>query len=160
MQRHTYNRGVTYGKLGNHRQAIEDFDRAIEVGTERIEPYYNRGFAYEELGDFRKAIENYDRAIEINPEDAEAYNSRGVAMANSETTGSQFRIMKGPSKSIPGLQGPLITGALPTMAWAITSRLSRIITEPSRSILTMQRHIITGVLPIANLATTGRRLKT
>ena len=25
------NRGVAYGKLGNYRQAIEDFDRAIEI---------------------------------------------------------------------------------------------------------------------------------
>ena len=29
-----YNRGVAYGKLGNHRQAISDYDRAIEINPD------------------------------------------------------------------------------------------------------------------------------
>ena len=66
--------------LGNLRQAIEDYDRAIEINPENAGAYYNRGVAYGKLGDHRQAIEDYDRAIEINPEYAEAYNNRGARL--------------------------------------------------------------------------------
>ena len=41
------NRGVAYAKLGDYRQAISDYDRAIEINPEYAEAYYNRGIAYQ-----------------------------------------------------------------------------------------------------------------
>jgi hypothetical protein len=71
------NRGVAYGKVGNHAQAIEDFDRAIEINPKDANAYQNLGVTYAKLGNHRQAIEDFDRAIEINPEYAEAYYNRG-----------------------------------------------------------------------------------
>jgi hypothetical protein len=76
-----YNRGRAYQGLGNYRQAIEDYDRAIEIKPDYANAYYNRGHAYQGLGNYRQAIEDYGRAIEIKPDYAEVYNNRGVAYA-------------------------------------------------------------------------------
>jgi hypothetical protein len=74
-----YYRGVTYGKLGNHGQAISDYDRAIEINPERAEAYYNRAIAYGELGDNRLAIEDLKTAARFNNEEAKkSLRSYGV----------------------------------------------------------------------------------
>ena len=95
-----YNRGVAYAKLGNHSQAISDYDKAIEINPGNAEAYYNRGIEYDELGNHLQAISDYDSAIDINPSYAEAYYNRGVPMANSAITGRRFQILTGPSRSI------------------------------------------------------------
>ena len=60
-----YNRGTAYSELGNQRQAISDFDRAIEINPNLARAYNNRGTAYGKLGNHRQAISDFDRAIEI-----------------------------------------------------------------------------------------------
>ena len=64
--------------LGNYRQAIEDYSRAIEIKPGYADAYNNRGIAYNSLGNYRQAIEDYNRAIEIKPDFADAYYNRGV----------------------------------------------------------------------------------
>ncbi len=72
-------RGVAYADLGNFKQAIEDYGRAIEIEPGYPEAYYNRGKDYTELGNFKKAVEDYTKAIAIKPDYAMAYNGRGNA---------------------------------------------------------------------------------
>ncbi len=63
-----YNRGLAYEHLGNHRQAIEDYDKSIEINPNfHVRAYYNRGLAYTMLGNYPQAIEDYNKAIEIYP---------------------------------------------------------------------------------------------
>ena len=77
---HIYNnRGVANRHLGNYRQAIEDYGRAIEIKPGYEEAYINRGNVYRDLGNYKQAIDNFDRGIEIKPDDAAAYINRGVA---------------------------------------------------------------------------------
>jgi len=73
------NRGVAYEKLGDHRQAISDYDRVIEIDPKYADAYSNRGITYDKLGNHRQAIEDFERAIEINPQYADAYSNRGAA---------------------------------------------------------------------------------
>ena len=73
------NRGVIYKDLGNYRQAIEDFNKAIEIKSDNAVAYYNRGNVYTDLGNYRQAIAELNRAIEINQGYAEAYSNRGNA---------------------------------------------------------------------------------
>jgi tetratricopeptide (TPR) repeat protein len=63
----------------DHRQAIEDYNRAIEVNPKDTVAYVERGIAYAKLGDHRQAIRDYDKAIGLNPNLAEAYMGRGIA---------------------------------------------------------------------------------
>jgi protein O-mannosyl-transferase len=74
-----YNRGTAYADLGNYRQAIEDYDKVVEINPKYKEAYNNRGNASAILGNYRQAIGDYDKAIEINPKDEKAYNNRGNA---------------------------------------------------------------------------------
>ncbi len=73
-----FNRGAAYCKLGEYRQAIPDFDRAIGINPKYAEAYYSRGAVYGILGNNTRSIPDFDRAIDINPKYAEAYYSRGV----------------------------------------------------------------------------------
>jgi len=75
-------RGAAYLNLGSYSQAIDDYDKSIELYPMDVETYYNRGTAYLHLGNYRQAIGDYDKAIEINPKHEEAYNNRGTAYAN------------------------------------------------------------------------------
>jgi hypothetical protein len=75
-------RGIAYKNLGNYRQAIEDYDRAIEINPGFAEGYSNRGNAYNEFGNYRQAIEDYGRAIEIKPDFAEAHYNRACVYLN------------------------------------------------------------------------------
>jgi lipoprotein NlpI len=73
------NRGNGYAGLGNYRQAIEDYDKAIKIKPGFADAYMNRGVAYAGLNNYAQAIKDYDKALEIKPDSAEAYNNRGVA---------------------------------------------------------------------------------
>jgi tetratricopeptide (TPR) repeat protein len=72
-------RGHAYAGLGNYKQAIDDYGRAIEIKPGFASVYINRGSAYNDLGNYKQAIEDFNRAIEINPGYAEAYNNRGFS---------------------------------------------------------------------------------
>ncbi|OQB53031.1 MAG: TPR repeat-containing protein YrrB [Deltaproteobacteria bacterium ADurb.Bin151] len=73
------NRGTAYKDLGNYRQAIEDFNKAIEIKVNYADAYSNRGAAYKGLGNYGQAIEDYNKAIAIKPDEAMAYSNRGNA---------------------------------------------------------------------------------
>ena len=64
---------------GNHRGAIADYDRAIEIKPDYAEACFFRAGAKVVLGDYDGAIADCDRAIELKPDYAEAYFFRGVA---------------------------------------------------------------------------------
>lgn len=76
-----YMRGTAYSALGNKKQAIADYDKAINFNPALEGAYNNRGNTYSALGDYDRAIADYDRAIAIDPNFAEAYDNRGEAYA-------------------------------------------------------------------------------
>ncbi len=72
------NRGNEYHVLGNYRQAIEDYGRAIEIKPDYAEAYYNRGIAYAKSpSQYKLAIDDFNEAIRLKPDYTKAYNSRG-----------------------------------------------------------------------------------
>ena len=75
------NRGNGYANLSNEKQAVSDYDKAIEINPNFSAAYVNRGGSYFKLGNYKQAIEDLGKAIEINPRDADAYSNRGAAYA-------------------------------------------------------------------------------
>jgi tetratricopeptide (TPR) repeat protein len=71
------NRGVAYGKLGQHAKATIEFTKAIEQNPKCAKAYYNRGVEYGISGQHAEAISDYTKAIELDPKNANAYNNRG-----------------------------------------------------------------------------------
>ena len=84
-----YNKGVELQKQGLHGQAIQDYDKAIQlnpdyalrpVDPDYVLPYFNRGVAYTNLGEYQRAIEDYDKAIQLDPANALTYHNRGIVL--------------------------------------------------------------------------------
>ena len=73
------NRGFVRVELGQYKEAVIDFGKAIEVNPNSELAYNNRGAAYTKLRLFREAISDLDKAILLDPEYADAYHNRGIA---------------------------------------------------------------------------------
>jgi tetratricopeptide (TPR) repeat protein len=54
--------------LGDRYEAMEDFDRAIELNSGYIDAYFRRAIVKEHLGDYTGALADFDRVLEIDPE--------------------------------------------------------------------------------------------
>ena len=59
------NRGIFHVERSDFRQAIVDFDRAIELEPNLALAYANRGRAHAELGDFEQAIADLTKALSL-----------------------------------------------------------------------------------------------
>jgi tetratricopeptide (TPR) repeat protein len=62
--------------LGNHLEALQDCDRAIELNPRSIETYFRRGLTYTELGDLDLALTNYSMTIDLEPHHLKAWIQR------------------------------------------------------------------------------------
>lgn len=75
-------RGLTYQKMRNHKNAILDLSKALELipaDSSNAEVFRARSSAYFESGDYPSAIKDFSRLIIINPKDEHAYMKRGAA---------------------------------------------------------------------------------
>ena len=61
-----YNNGFLKGETGNYKEAIIDYNKAIEINSNHSKAYYNRGDAKYNLGDYIGAIAGFNKALEIN----------------------------------------------------------------------------------------------
>ncbi|HOW82232.1 MAG TPA: tetratricopeptide repeat protein, partial [Spirochaetota bacterium] len=60
--------GALMGEKRQYKEAIDQFDRAIEIyDKESAQAYHNRAWAYELNGDIDKAIPSYEEALHRNP---------------------------------------------------------------------------------------------
>lgn len=71
-------KGANFGKSGMYKEALDAFNKAIELYPQFAEAYGGRGMAYSELGNYQQAINDYNKAIQLNPH-AFAYSNRGDA---------------------------------------------------------------------------------
>jgi len=80
MRRPNNNRGVAYNALGDNRQAIRDFGRAIKRDPKYAQAYNNRGVAYDTLGDHRQAIKDYKTAAKLGYKPVQDFlKSQGIS---------------------------------------------------------------------------------
>ncbi|WP_294351272.1 tetratricopeptide repeat protein, partial [uncultured Clostridium sp.] len=68
--------GTKYG-LRKYEEAIEDYNKAIELDVDNYRFYNRRGNAKYSLGQYEESIEDYSKAIELNPKDSVLYGNRG-----------------------------------------------------------------------------------
>ncbi|WP_295559168.1 tetratricopeptide repeat protein [uncultured Hyphomicrobium sp.] len=73
-------RGVANVKLGQTRQAFEDFNLAAQLFPEFAAVYNNRGNLLLSLGLPKEAIKDFDRSLVLAPGYAAAYNNRAGAL--------------------------------------------------------------------------------
>jgi len=69
-------RGVAHARRQSPREAIEDFNRAIQLYPEYAAVYNNRGTVLLAIGAVREAMKDFDRALVLAPGYAAAYSNR------------------------------------------------------------------------------------
>jgi len=72
-------RASSWWELGKPEKALEDFDKAIELGYTEAHAYSSRGLFHAAMGNYNDAIADYDRATEIDPEDIAPIINRAAA---------------------------------------------------------------------------------
>lgn len=60
-------RGLVYFALSEYDKAIDDFTRAIEMGTQDTRVFTNRGLTYRMLHQFDKALSDFNKSLDLNP---------------------------------------------------------------------------------------------
>lgn len=73
-----FNRGVNFYRQREMTQALQSYQKVIELDPAHVEAYNNMGILYQELGDFNRAQEAYQKALEINPHYEKAQNNLGI----------------------------------------------------------------------------------
>lgn len=74
-------RGLAKWRMGQIKEAIDDFNLAIQLSPENATVYNNRGNALMDLGHPDEAIKDFDRAVELSANYGAAFNNRGNARA-------------------------------------------------------------------------------
>ena len=74
-----HNRGVARADLGNHVEAIAEYNIAIEQNAELAGVWLSMGNSRAALEDFAAAVDAFSKALELNESLAEAYRGRSLA---------------------------------------------------------------------------------
>ena len=108
--------------LGDHDQALADYNEAIRLGPDFSRAYTSRGELLAAMGQDEQALADYDRAVQLDPGFAYALRCGGPALAaRPERPGAggfrrgdpppsrRRRRIQGPGRS-PGPDGPVPAG--------------------------------------------------
>ncbi|HYW18812.1 MAG TPA: tetratricopeptide repeat protein [Nodularia sp. (in: cyanobacteria)] len=71
--------GLTNMQRGNYREAIENFNQALELESDLALAYSDRCQAHLQLHDYHQAVTDCNQAINLAPDNFETYLSRGLA---------------------------------------------------------------------------------
>ena len=84
-----FNKGVAFINLNKYEEAIQCFDKVIELKHDDSAVYFNKGRALLNLNSFKEAISAFDKAIEINKKTS-AYYYKGLALINLSKNTSKY----------------------------------------------------------------------
>ncbi len=77
-----FGKGIKLLKHGRNKEALEAFEKAIEIDPKYAFALCCKGYALGELGKREEALEAFEKAIEIDPKYAFAWNNKGVVLVN------------------------------------------------------------------------------
>ena len=78
QQSETYNlQGENHLEKNRIKQAVRDFNHALEINPDYVDALVNRGSAYTLQSRYNDALRDFNHALEIDKKQAEIYNLRG-----------------------------------------------------------------------------------
>lgn len=75
-----YKRANSLGNSGKPREALIEYDKAIELFPLFYEAIDNQAFTYMELGEFETALKAFEDSLRVNPNGVTAFFSRGECL--------------------------------------------------------------------------------
>jgi tetratricopeptide (TPR) repeat protein len=77
------NRGLTYIELEEYKNAINDFNEALNFNEENSTLYFNRGYTNALAGNYENAINDYTKSISLDSTNAKTFVNRGDLWADA-----------------------------------------------------------------------------
>jgi tetratricopeptide (TPR) repeat protein len=103
-------RGYTYRLMERYQEALQDFDRAIELNPKYTWAITNRGETYGLMERYQEALQDFDRAIKLKPKYYWAIANRGYI----------YRLMERYQEALQDFDHAIEYN--PKYTWAITNR--------------------------------------
>ena len=72
-----FNKGALLSTYGNHKAAVQYFQKAISMDPNFSKAYFSQGVSYGQLGQYPKAIAQINMALKIEPQNGMYYYGRG-----------------------------------------------------------------------------------
>jgi len=76
------NKGVALYNLDRTDEALDCFDKALDINPLLAEAWNNKGGTLRNFGRSEEVLDCYDKALDINPRYADAWNNKGNALYN------------------------------------------------------------------------------
>ncbi|MEM2900606.1 MAG: tetratricopeptide repeat protein, partial [Thermoplasmata archaeon] len=77
-------KGTALYNLERYEEALECYDKAIELKPDSEEAWNNKGNTLRKLGKNKEAIDCYDAVLRINPDNAEAQASNRARVSDKK----------------------------------------------------------------------------
>ncbi len=88
------NLGILAAREGNYDQAIESFQRALQIDPQHSSALQNLGSAYRQKKQWPEAEGALERALALNPDDPEANYSLGMVYAQQNDTDRAYEYLQ------------------------------------------------------------------
>jgi len=69
--------GYNLSHAGKYEEALEAYDKVLEVDPNNAKEWYNKGYCLSELGRYEEALEAYDKSLELDPKLKIAWDNKG-----------------------------------------------------------------------------------
>ena len=74
-----FNKGLTLVELGKYQEALDAYNKALEIDPSNPIKWGKRGELLYELGRYQEALDDFNKVLEIDPSDAIAKHNINVA---------------------------------------------------------------------------------
>jgi len=75
-----YDKGNALAGIGKYQEAIESYNKGLEINPNYAFAWTNKGNALYYLGKYQEAIQCFDKAIELDPNLVEPWNNKGLSL--------------------------------------------------------------------------------
>ena len=80
--------------MGRFENAIQSYDKALEIEPQDVTDWINKGNAIDDLGRHEEAIKCYDRALQIDPSNPSASKNKEIALQRLHQPSSGSHVLE------------------------------------------------------------------
>ena len=77
-------KGNESAQRGRYQEALEAYDKAVEIDPQYVASWHGKGVALERLKRYQEALEAYGKAVEIDPQYVASWHGKGVVLEKLE----------------------------------------------------------------------------